>query len=413
VSRWAGLPISVPRIAGLVGANPALRQAGSPNLGSPGSGLRTEVVARPSAATLQAWDCLVTTTPGTDVNQLSAWARVRAVVGYTAAYVFAYHGDRLVGGAQVLLRRFPLGLALAYVPSGPVVAPDAADRGAVVAVLADALAALAGPRRALFVQPPDDADDCSAALLARGFRSSDVGISPAGTLRLDLTLSEAALRAGLGRRLRYWTNKWADRGVSVRRGGPEDVGLLADLMQHTARHQGYCALPRAYVETFYRELAPGGHAVIFVGEVHGRPVAADLLTGCGGVLKGRLGGFDRSGEASKLSVPGAMRWEAIRWGKREGYRWFDFGGIDATMLRDLLAASTDDERWPSADRAKLSFGGRPYPYPPAVELIGAWPVRLLYDAARRSNRGRRVLRELEQRLRGARSGEHGGGLIKE
>jgi hypothetical protein len=181
--------------------------------------------------------------------------------------------------------------------------------------------------------------------------------------------------------------------------------LLADLMQHTARHQGYRPLPRGYVETFYRELAPGGHAVIFVGEVHGRPVAADLLTGCGGVLKGRLGGFDRSGEAGKLSVPGAMRWEAIRWGKREGYHWFDFGGIDAAMLRDLLAGGTDDERWPSADRAKLSFGGHPHAYPPAVELIEAWPARLLYDAVRRSGRGRRALDALEQRLRGAPGGQ--------
>jgi hypothetical protein len=399
-----GLPIGVARVAGLVGSDPTSRHAPSRRFGSWRPGLRAEVVPRPSASTLEIWDCLVTTTPGTDVNQLSAWARVRAVVGYEAMYVLAYDGDQLVGGAQVLLRRYPLGLSLAYVPSGPVVAVAAQDRAAVVDVLADALAALAGPRRALFVQPPDDAEDCSLALLARGFRTSEAGISPAGTLRLDLTRSEEELRAGLGRRLRYWTNKWPDRGVTVRRGGADDVGLLADLMQHTARHQGYCPLPRSYVETFYRELAPGGHAVLFVGEVQGRPVAADLLTGSGGVLKGRLGGFDRSGEASKLSVPGAMRWEAIRWGKREGYRWFDFGGIDTIMLHDLLAGETDDERWPSADRAKISFGGSPYAYPPAVELIPVRPARVLYDWARRSSRGRRVLQELEQRLRGARGG---------
>jgi hypothetical protein len=76
------------------------------------------------------------------------------------------------------------------------------------------------------------------------------------------------------------------------------------------------------------------------------------------------------------------------------------------MLRDLLAGVSDDDgRWPSADRAKLSFGGHAYAYPPAVERIEAWPARLLYDLARRSTRGRRVLQALESRLRGAYSGD--------
>jgi hypothetical protein len=400
VSRWVGRPTGVPRAAGLIGSGRAAWRA-APNLTAP-AGLRVGVSRAPSPTTLQAWDALVAGTPGTDVNQLSAWARVRAVVGYAAVYVFAYDDTRLVGGAQVLQRRFRFGAILAYVPSGPVVAADVADRATVVAVLAHALNGLVSLRRALFVQPPDGGDDVSQALAAHGFRPSEAGITPDGSLRLDLTRSEDELRAGLGRRLRYWTHKWADRGVTVRRGGQADIGLLAELMQHSARHQGYDALPCDYVEAFYRELAPGGHAVLFVGEVQGRPVAADLLTGSGGILKGRLGGFDRAGDASKLSVPAAVRWEAIRWAKREGYHWFDFGGIGTGMLRDLLAGVTDDERWPSADRSKLSFGGSPYAYPPKMERIESWAARLAYDAARKSRMGRRAIGAAEQRLRGAR-----------
>lgn len=361
-----------------------------------------EVTGRLDPTTARAWDAAVDATPGSDVNQLTAWARVRATVGYRARYVVVRERGELAGGAQLLVRAAAGPAGLTYLPSGPMVFPGAADREAVVARLAEALAAWSNPVRPLFVQPPDDGHDVSAALLARGFRRSTAGVAPAGTLRLDLTVDEAALRAGLGRRLRYWTGKWEERGVTVRRGGADDVALLGELMAHTARHQGYQPLPVPYVETFHRELAATGHAVLFVGEVDGRPVAADLLTGCGGVIKGRLGGFDRSGPAGKLSVPGAMRWAAIRWAREEGFHWFDFGGIDATMLDDLLAGRTGvEESWPGADRAKLSFGGVPFAYPPAVERV-APPVRWTYDRLERSSSGRRLLAAATERLRGAR-----------
>jgi len=39
------------------------------------------------------------------------------------------------------------------------------------------------------------------------------------------------------------------------------------------------------VRTLYRQFAESGHVEIFVGEVDGTPVAAELFTTCGGVLR--------------------------------------------------------------------------------------------------------------------------------
>lgn len=36
------------------------------------------------------WDALVSATPGSDVTQLSAWARLRSNVGYEALYLLGY-----------------------------------------------------------------------------------------------------------------------------------------------------------------------------------------------------------------------------------------------------------------------------------------------------------------------------------
>ena len=68
---------------------------------------------------------------------------------------------------------------------------------------------------------------------------------------------------------------------------------------------------------------------------------ADLLTGCGGVLKGRLTGMDRDSAAGRLRVSAAVRWETIRWAKANGYRWFDFGGITDTAMSTLEHERSD------------------------------------------------------------------------
>jgi lipid II:glycine glycyltransferase (peptidoglycan interpeptide bridge formation enzyme) len=340
-------------------------------------------------------------TPGTDVTQLSTWAGLRARVGFSPLYLLAYRGAELVGGAQILTRRVPVLGTVGYLPYGPLVAPDVAAADDVRRALVDALAVL-GRRRLqiLFVQPPEDDHDTSSELLQHGFRPSSAGIAPAGSIRIDLTADLAEIRSRFGKRLKSWTNRWESRGVTVRAGDERDVALLAELMATSAQHQGYTPLPLDYMTALYRELAATGHAVLFIGEVNGVPVAADLMTGCGDMVRGRLSGFDRSGEAMRLSVPAAIRWELIKWAKAQGYRWFDFGGLRPETLDALLGGhdrSTDT--LPTADQPKLTFGGTAFRYPPAVEMIRPAALRTAYDLAWRSAAGRRLFSEVQSLLR--------------
>lgn len=348
-----------------------------------------ERVAAPGPDTGAEWDRLVARTPGTDVTQLSVWARVRAGQRFVPLHLLARRDGVLVGGALVLTRRVRGFGSLGYVPYGPVAGFDD-GRAEVVAALADALASLR--LRMLFVQPPEGAEDVSGALVDRGFRRSAAEIAPTGSMRIDLGTDEAALRAALSRRLRYWTNRWPDRGVTVRLGDERDVPLLVDLMGTAAAARGYPRPPRLdYVTTLYAELARTGNVALFVGEVHGVPVSADLVTVCGDTVRGKLCGFDRDGDGRRLSVPAAARWEIIRWARRSGHRFVDFGGLSEATLCGATAGTRDDESWPSADRAKMAFGGTAYRYPAPVELIRPWPLRWAYDTAGRSAVGRALV----------------------
>ncbi|PZS28913.1 MAG: hypothetical protein DLM61_13890 [Pseudonocardiales bacterium] len=194
-------------------------------------------VRDPGAEVLAQWDCIVRTGSGTDVTQLSAWARLRGRAGYTPEYLLAYHRSRLVGGALVLCRRLVGKAHIGYLPYGPVISPDAPCPQPIRQALEDAVVAVGNELWMLFVQPPEDGHELSQGLLRRGFRPSLAGIAPVGSLRVDLSGGEQQLRARAKRRLRPAT-RWAANVVTVRQGDERDIPLLAELVACSAFAHG-------------------------------------------------------------------------------------------------------------------------------------------------------------------------------
>ena len=120
------------------------------------------------------------------------------------------------------------------------------------------------------------------------------------------------------------------------------------------------------------------------------------------MVRGRLAGFDRTGEAGRLSVPAAIRWEIIRWAKARGYKWYDLGGLHEEALQALLAGECrQSDSWPSSDQSTVAFGGTAYRYPSAVEMISSAPVRTAYDLSRRWAGGRRLVARATRLFRGS------------
>ncbi len=368
---------------------------------------RVSVLARvhTDEQSLAAWDRLVDGTPYSDVAQLASWGELRRRVGFEPLHVLAYRDEHLVGGAQLLCRRVPVLGTLAYIPYGPLIDPNASDREEICHAIGAVLEELA--RRhltCLFVQPPDGAHDVSGVLLRRGFRRSDAGIAPASSLRIDLDADEEDLRRGLTKTLRNWSRRWPKENLTVRTGDERDIPLLAELLAQSAEHQNFRPLPVDYLEALYRHLQPSGHVMLFVAELASAPVAVILTTSCGGVVKVRLTGMARSPEATRLKAPAAVRWEAIRWAKSQGYRYFDLGGIgERAMCALSTGQSLDSEEITGYERFKAQFGGAPFRYPPAVELFSSSAVRLGYDLARRWPVGRRLTARVEQVMRGQRA----------
>lgn len=350
---------------------------------------------------VQEWDRCVIDHPGADITQHVGWGRLRSSVGFEPSFLLAFRGARLVGGAQLLRRQVRLAGGIGYLPYGPLIfAGD--GRAEVRDALCTALRDLSWlGLSALFIQPPDGAHDITSELYDLGFRPSEAGIAPRASTRIDLTQPEQELKAGLGRKLRRWTNRWEQRGVRVRQGGEGDLPLLAELLEQTAQRHGFKPLSLSYLRRLYRELAPAGRAKLFVGEIDGDPVAASLMTACGGVLKTRVSGFERSRSTLELRAPAAVRWSAIRWAKANGFDYFDFGGISERSTDALLSGErVDPATLPGPDQFKISFGGSAYRYPTPVELINSPALRHAYHLSKRVPGSDRVQSVLRAAFRG-------------
>jgi lipid II:glycine glycyltransferase (peptidoglycan interpeptide bridge formation enzyme) len=200
----------------------------------------------------------------------------------------------------------------------------------------------------LFIQPHFGDTRLAEELIDLGFRPSKVNIAPAASLRIDLARDVQDIHAGMKRKLRKWSRRWPTCGVTVRTGGSADIPLLARLIAKSAALQNYQPLSEKYIEHLYGTLAPSGHAVLFVGDLDGEPVAATLYTRCRGVLRARLTGLDRDTDALKLNIPSAIAWHAILWAREQGLRWYDFGGISAETAEAFLAGNPSTNRAPAA-----------------------------------------------------------------
>ncbi len=336
------------------------------------------------------WDQFVAEAPGGDIVQTTPWARFRQTQGFESQRIVGRIDGRIVGGMQVLTRR--LGpLTVAYVPFGPLQHKDsegAADRA--LEVLQREFR-----RGVVFLQPPLGSDSVWDRRRSPAFAESSVNVAPSATLRIDLSLPVDELLMALSKTLRRNLRKSSERGVMIRSGGREDVPLLAELHACTARRQGFAPLSLDYLTALWDTLASGGHVRLFVGEVAGEPVAAELFSTFGGVTIARVTGFSRSHE--KARVPAALVWEAILDARSRGERWFDFGGVSRGTATQLLRRESVDES--AAEAFKLAFAPHAVLLPPPVEHIPSRLLRVGFAGAQSFRPGLRLIRATADRLR--------------
>ena len=327
-----------------------------------------------------AWDRFVAGHPRGHFLQTSGWAALKAGFGWQASRVTLGEDATPTAGASVLTRRVG-GLALAYVPRGPVV--DWSQPDAVAALLERLDAHGRGLGAAVLRVEPELEDSLAARdLLARlGFRPSRETIQPPSTIQVDLTGGDDAILGRMKSKWRYNVRLAERKGVCVRAATREDLPRFNELMAETGSRDGFALHSPAYYAAAFDLLTPH-HAAYLLAEADGQPLAALVVVVCGGTawyVWGASGGRERQRMPNH-----ALQWAAMRWAVAHGATRYDLWGVPdaigllAVGLRrgagtrvpaDELPIDPDllpgDGLW-GVYRFKQGFGGD------VVRYVGTW-----------------------------------------
>jgi serine/alanine adding enzyme len=303
--------------------------------------------------------------------QSAAWGDLKERFGWRAVRLSTADGD---AAAQMLIR--PLfGLAVAYVPRGPVFS----GRREADEALIGAITRRARRSRAAFVRlEPDVPEGTSEAahldqlLGGRRFRTSSRLVQPRASLTVDLTANEDDLLASFSKGHRADIRRAERDGVKVRTGDEADADTLHALLQATQQRKAFAIHTAAYYRALLR--AFGGSARLFVAEHAGAAVGASLV-----IAWGRHGIYLVAGsneQGLKHRSGHLLQWHAIRWARQRGARTYDLWGIPDARARLELGPDNGQP-----DRAELEREAAADPLDGVYRFKKGWAARPVRNVA--------------------------------
>lgn len=363
------------------------------------SGTASYRPTRPAAesTTADRWDQFVEATPGGDLVQTTAWAQTKRALGFEACELVSHRGDEIVAGGQIVIKRFgPLG-GIGYIARGPLVSDG--EPGQIARILDEIERSARAKRvRCLIVQPPAGGGAIAAALAARGYGENAPAVAPTATIRIDLSQSLDQILARMATRRRREVRRVERLAVDVKLGGRDDIDSFHAMHELTAQRHGFAALSRTYLCQQWESLHPRGWLQLFLAYHEGRPLAGIWNTAFGDTVTYRVPGW--SGEERNLRLNVACHWRAIQWAKQNGYRYYDFGGIDRGYAERTLAGEPVPEEFlQSPGGFKVLFGGELVLLPTAHQFIFNPVARLIGGLMLSQLPRRKSLRRLADRVR--------------
>ena len=340
------------------------------------------------------WNELISKLPNPHFLQTYEWGQVKAKYGWEPIYlvwdnegkmkeekdmnnlssfVFQPAAAALVLKRQILRNGFAARLSVLYSPKGPLL--DWANESLRNRVLND-LQSFAKKQGAIFLKcDPDvvlgtgvpDSEDAvvdnngqflMSELKRKGWGYSLDQIQFKNTVLIDLNPTEEEMLARMKQKTRYNIRLAERKGVSLRVGTQEDLGILYKMYAETSVRDGFVIRDEGYYKTVWSLFMNSNEPTCepLIAEVDGEPVAA-IFVFYFAESAYYVYGMSRSVHREKMPTY-LLQWEAMRRAKAKGCTVYDLWGAPEVF-------DESDSMW-GVYRFKEGLGGQ------VVRTLGAY-----------------------------------------
>jgi len=318
------------------------------------------------------------------------WGELQEKSGFDVTRLGVEEKGELVGVAVLIKKNLGMGRNYFYCPRGPIVNnvqyPTINNQSTsnnqvlnnknILEFLFDEIKRIAGNEKAVFLRfepgikyplSQPKADPPRADIIHYPITKT-IDVQPAATLILDLKMTEEELLKAMHQKTRYNIRLAERKGVKVRvadsRDFASDFEKFWQIMEETVKRDKF----RLHSKEHYRRMLQINDFVkLILAEYQGKIIAGNIVTFFGDTATYVHGASGN--EFRNLMAPYGLQWHAIKLAKEQGYKYYDFYGID-------------EDKWPGVTRFKKGFSGEEINLPGTYDLIFNKKLYQLYKLLR-------------------------------
>lgn len=275
------------------------------------------------------------------------WGEFQKKFGRRVWRVGGFIDGRLAAGGQVVEHYLGLGQGYFYLPRGPLILDNQIlEQDSLINFIKEKVANYGTVFLKIEGQPflPKE----------KKFKVKTVkAVQPANTMLLDLSKTEEELLAKMHQKTRYNIRLAAKKNLNLKIVTTESFSEEWNLLRTTGKRDKISLHPLKYYRLMDEVLDNQENLVYkkFLVYKNEEALAVGLFIGFGDTFTYVHGAS--SNKSRESMAPYLMQWEAIKFAKAQGYRYYDFGGVNPVDKTDREYRA----RWEGISRFKYGFGG--------------------------------------------------------